>query len=113
MDTLLLANDAVIMAQSSGLINSNGLEDLFSDVGSTVKTLTAFVLGIIAAITVVVSLAKSASAFSRKDMGDGVKHLGFAALGIIVAILGTTGMFALVDAINPVEQTGGMTDFLE
>lgn len=113
MDTLLLANDAVIMAQSSGLINSNGLEDLFSDVGSTVKTLTVLVLGIVAAITVIVSLIKSVSAFSRKDMGDGVKHLGFAALGIIVAILGTAGMFALVDAVNPVEQTGGMTDFLE
>ena len=112
MDTLLLANDAVIMA-SSGLINSNGLEDLFSDVGSTVKTLTVFVLGIVAAVTVIVSLTKAVTAFSRKDMGDGVKHLGFAALGIIVAILGTTGMFALVDAVNPVEHSGGMTDFLE
>lgn len=112
MDTLLLANDAAIMA-SSGLINSNGLEDLFSDVGSTVKTLTVFVLGIVAAVTVIVSLTKAVTAFSRKDMGDGVKHLGFAALGIIVAILGTTGMFALVDAVNPVEQSGGMTDFLE
>ena len=112
MDTLLLANDAVIMA-SSGLINSNGLEDLFSDVGSTVKTLTVFVLGIVAAVTVIVSLTKAVTAFSRKDMGDGVKHLGFAALGIIVAILGTTGMFDLVDAVNPVEQSGGMTDFLE
>lgn len=96
------APDTFYMAQQ---LDGSGLNSLGDQVGRIIKTFGTLIVGIVAAIFGVRSLASSISAFSSKQMQEGAKHLGRLAIVLVLAIVGIGGVFQIADAVNPA--TGG------
>lgn len=108
----LLASAQTHMVLASGNINSGGLEGLIQESGDAIKTWGTAIIGVVAVIFVAVSLVKAITAFSNKNMSDGVKEVIKIVIILILAILGIGGLFTLVDNINPVQNGTGVTDYL-
>ena len=110
MSLLASAQTNMILAQSD--IDSKGLSGLIAESGDAIKTWGSAIIGIVALIFVTISLVKAITAFSNKNMSDGVKEVIKIAIIIILAIMGVGGLFALVNSVNPVNHDGGVTDYL-
>ena len=108
----LLASAQTNMILAQGDIDSQGLSGLIAESGDAIKTWGTTIIGIVALIFVTISLVKAITAFSNKNMSDGVKEVIKIAIIIILAIMGVGGLFALVNSINPVNHHGGVTDYL-
>ena len=100
-----------VMHQGSS-VDSSGLSDFIAQWGDAIKTWGTTIIGIVALIFVVKLLISAVVAFSNKNMSEGVKEIIKIAIVIIIAIAGVGGLFAVVDAINPVTADGGVTDYL-
>lgn len=111
---MLLANSYDrVMVMAQGNVNSGGLEGLIAESGDAIKTWGTAIIGVVALVFAVICLVKAITAFSNKNMSDGIKEVIKLAIIIILAIAGVSGLFALVESVNPVSQTGGVTEYLQ
>lgn len=105
-----IAEHTMILAQG---VNEGPLEGFIREWGGAIRTWLSVILGIAGLIFIVMNLVKGAKAFSDDDKEGGVKHMALAAIVTIITLLGIGGLFAIIDAINPVDQEQGVTDFLQ
>lgn len=111
MSLLANAQASMILAQSN--VDSSGLKGLIEESGDAFKTWGTIIISVVALIFVTISLVKAITAFSNKNMSDGVKEVIKIVIILILAILGVGGLFTVVDNINPVQNGTGVTDYLQ
>lgn len=112
MSLLDAADQGMILAAGSN-IDSGGLEGLIEESGDAIKTWGGIIIGVVATIFVIARAVAAITAFSNKNMSDGVKEVVKAVIIVIIAIMGIGGLFTLVDSINPVQNGTGVTSYLE
>lgn len=104
-------NSAIILAQG-GNVDSSGLEDFIRQWGDSIQLWGGVVVGIAGLIFAMILLVKGLSALGKKQTNDAVKFFVFAALVVLMAIVGVGGLYGIVESIKPVDGNG-VTDFMQ
>lgn len=97
---------------AAGTVDEGGLQGVIQEWGGAIKTWTSIIVGVVGMIFATINLIKAIVAFRGNNNSEGVKHLIALAIVIILTIAGIGGIFAIVDAANPVSEDSGVTDYL-
>lgn len=103
-------DSATIMAQ--GNIDQGGLQGLLEEFGDAIKLWGGFAIGAVAAVFATIALIKAISAFTGKQMSEGVKHVIRLVIIVALAVMGIGGLFAIVESASPAAENSGVTDYL-
>lgn len=107
----MLADSTLIMAQT---FDDSGLSNLLNEFGGVIKTVGTIVIMVVAlGCASILTIPKAINGFSKKRMGEGLTYVALTAAIIILAIVGVSGLFSIVDAANPVTESGGNTELLQ
>lgn len=108
METL---NTVMIMAQG-GNVDSSGLEDWIRQWGDSLQTWLSVIIGIAGLLFSGILVIKGLNELGKKRANDAVKMFVFAALVVLMAIIGIGGIYAIIETIKPVDGNG-VTDYLQ
>lgn len=101
----------MILAQG-GNVDSSGLENWIRQWGDALQLWLSVIIGIAGLLFSGILIVKGLNELKNKRTNDAVKLFVFAALVVLMAVVGIGGIYAIVDAIKPVDGNG-VTDFLQ
>ena len=101
----------MILAQG-GNVDSSGLENWIRQWGDAIQLWLSVIIGIAGALFAGILIVKGLNELKKKRTNDAVQMFVFAALVVLMAVVGIGGIYAIVEAIKPVDGNG-VTDFLQ
>ena len=101
----------MILAQG-GNVDSSGLENWIRQWGDAIQLWLGVIIGIAGLIFSGTLIVKGLNELKNKRTNDAVKLFVFAALVVLMAVVGIGGIYAIVEAIKPVDGNG-VTDFFQ
>lgn len=79
----------------------NGLRNWIDTNRKAIESVGTVVIALIGALVLIILFSKAIWAFKSGKMSEALKQLGFAAIVVIITIMGIYGFKALVDKIAP------------
>lgn len=104
--------DTVMILAQGGNVDSSGLENWIRQWGDAIQLWLGVIIGIAGLIFSGTLIVKGLNELKNKRTNDAVKLFVFAALVVLMAVVGIGGIYAIVEAIKPVDGNG-VTDFFQ
>lgn len=79
----------------------NGLKNWINDNRKAIESVGAVIIALVGALVLIILFSKAIWAFKSGKMSEALKQLGFAAIVVIITIMGIYGFRALVEKIAP------------
>lgn len=80
-----------------------GLANWLNTNKDAVMFLSTAIIGLVAAVIITLLVVKAIAAAKKSKMNDVMKHVGFAAIVVLLSIMGVAGLQALIESVAPEE----------
>ena len=100
----------MILAQAN--VDPGGAENFIRQWGDALQLWIGVIVGIVGLIFAGILIIKGLKALGDKRANEAVKMFVYAGLVVLFAVVGIGGIYAIIEAIKPVDGNG-VTDFLQ
>lgn len=79
----------------------NGLKNWINENKKAIESVGTVVIALVAALVLIILFTKAIWAFKSGKMSESLKHIGYAAIVVLIAWMGIKGFKMLVEKIAP------------